>query len=66
MAIASEPFARLEAKGKTAATSKYGAAEAADGYLRACASHGWKTPSGFREVAYGVGGQMSALAELLL
>jgi ubiquitin-conjugating enzyme E2 Q len=52
MAIASEPFARLEAKGNTAVTGKYGAAEAADGYIRACASHGWKVPPGFKEVAY--------------
>lgn len=55
MAIASEPFARLEGKGQTAATGKYGAAEAAEGYLRACASHGWIVPPGFKEVAYGVG-----------
>ena len=57
MAIASEPFARLEGIGKTAAvaSSRYGAAEAADGYLRACASHGWQVPPGFKEVAYGVG-----------
>ena len=52
MAIASEPFARLESKGKTAVTGKYSAAEAADGYIRACASHGWKVPPGFKEVAY--------------
>jgi ubiquitin-conjugating enzyme E2 Q len=66
MAIASEPFARLEGKGKHAATGKYGAAEAAEGYIRACASHGWKVPPGFKEVAYGVGvpgGQMGAGAE---
>jgi ubiquitin-conjugating enzyme E2 Q len=67
MAIASEPFARLEGKGKHAATGKYGAAEAAEGYIRACASHGWKVPPGFKEVAYGVGvpgGRMGAGAEL--
>jgi ubiquitin-conjugating enzyme E2 Q len=55
MAIASEPFARLEGKGKIAATGKYGPAEAAEGYIRACASHGWKVPPGFKEVAYGLG-----------
>jgi ubiquitin-conjugating enzyme E2 Q len=67
MAIASEPFARLEGKGRTPATGVYGAAEAADGYIRACASHGWTVPPGFKEVAYGAyaaGGQMGAGAEL--
>jgi ubiquitin-conjugating enzyme E2 Q len=66
MAIASEPFARLEGKGKHAAKGTYGAAEAAEGYIRACTSHGWKVPPGFKEVAYGVGvpgGQMGAGAE---
>ena len=66
MAIASEPFARLEGKGKTAASGKYGPAEAAEGYIRACASHGWKVPPGFKEVAYGLGqsgGQVDAGAE---
>lgn len=67
MAIASEPFARLEGKGKVAATGKYGPAEAAEGYIRACASHGWTVPPGFKEVAYGLGqsgDQMGAGAEL--
>ncbi|KAL1585073.1 hypothetical protein WHR41_06418 [Cladosporium halotolerans] len=58
MAIASEPFARLEGKGSAAradwARRDYGAVEAAEGYVRACASHGWKVPPGFREVAYGM------------
>jgi ubiquitin-conjugating enzyme E2 Q len=56
MAIASEPFARLEGKGQTThhRSSDYGAAEAADGYIRACASHGWQVPPGFREVAHGM------------
>lgn len=61
MAIASEPFARLEDKGKggggqsAAAAASYGVAEAAEGYIRACASHGWTVPPGFKEVAYGMG-----------
>jgi ubiquitin-conjugating enzyme E2 Q len=56
MAIASEPFARLEGKGQTIPhrSSDYGAAEAAEGYIRACASHGWQVPPGFREVAQGM------------
>lgn len=56
MAIASEPFARLEGKGKVSShrDNDYGAGEAADGYLRACQSHGWKVPPGFREVAHGM------------
>lgn len=54
MAIASEPFARLAGKGRFAVTGQYGPAEAAEGYIRACASHGWTVPPGFREVAYGM------------
>lgn len=57
MAIASEPFARLEGKSSSSSLSSrnnYGAAEAAEGYLRACNSHGWKVPPGFKEVAYGM------------
>ena len=56
MAIASEPFARLEGKGNVIndRRSDYGAGEAAEGYLRACQSHGWQVPPGFREVAQGM------------
>jgi ubiquitin-conjugating enzyme E2 Q len=56
MAIASEPFARLESKGKVSShrSHDYGTGEAAEGYLRACQSHGWKVPPGFREVAHGM------------
>lgn len=66
MAIASEPFARLAGKGRFAVTGQYGPAEAAEGYIRACASHGWTVPPGFREVAYGMsqsGGEVGAGAE---
>lgn len=49
MAIASEPYARLE-PGQTG--GDYGTMEAADGYLRACQTHGWAVPPGFREMAY--------------
>jgi ubiquitin-conjugating enzyme E2 Q len=31
----------------------YGVGEAVDAYMRACASHGWTVPAGFREMAYG-------------
>ncbi|KAF2215987.1 hypothetical protein CERZMDRAFT_34504 [Cercospora zeae-maydis SCOH1-5] len=48
MNIASEPFARLEA----AANRDYGAVEGAEGYIRACHTHGWEVPRGFREMAY--------------
>lgn len=58
MAIASEPFARLEGKGyakhNTNYNYDYGVMEAADGYLRACNSHGWQVPPGFKEIAYGM------------
>ena len=56
MAIASEPFARLEGKGKVGNDRRndYGAGEVAEGYLRACQSHGWQVPPGFREVAHGM------------
>jgi ubiquitin-conjugating enzyme E2 Q len=64
MAIASEPFARLEGKGGKVSNDRrndYGAGEAAEGYLRACQSHGWQVPPGFREVAHGMsGGQASS------
>ena len=49
MAIGSEPFARL-----AHSRGDYGAAEAADGYLRACRTHGWKEPPGFQQVAHGM------------
>ncbi|KAK5175425.1 uncharacterized protein LTR77_000564 [Saxophila tyrrhenica] len=51
LAIASEPFARLDVH---AGRGSYGTGEAADGYVRACQTHGWKVPEGFREMAYGV------------
>ena len=49
MAIASEPFARLDMRG----SGDYGTAEAAEGYIRACRTHGWEVPPGFKEMAYG-------------
>lgn len=50
MAIASEPFARLDThQGKL----DYSAGEAAAGYMRACQTHGWAIPPGFKEMAYG-------------
>ena len=52
MAIASEPFARLDMR----ADGDYGPGEAADGYIRACQTHGWQVPPGFREMAYGGAG----------
>jgi ubiquitin-conjugating enzyme E2 Q len=51
MAIASEPFARLDMHH----AGDYGTGEAADGYMRACQTHGWQVPPGFREMAYGGG-----------
>lgn len=56
MAIASEPFARLEGKGKITNDGRndYAAGEAAEGYIRACQNHGWQVPPGFREVAHGM------------
>ncbi|KXT10207.1 hypothetical protein AC579_444 [Pseudocercospora musae] len=51
MAIASEPYARLH---KGGAKTDYGVAEAAEGYMRACATHGWQVPPGFKEMAYGI------------
>jgi len=54
MAIASEPFARLDMNDLM---GNYGTMEAADGYIRACQTHGWQVPPGFKEMAYGgVGG----------
>ena len=52
MAIASEPFARLDMH---SANVDYGTGEAADGYVRACQTHGWQVPPGFKEMAYGGG-----------
>ncbi|KAF7190440.1 Ubiquitin-conjugating enzyme E2 Q2 [Pseudocercospora fuligena] len=52
MAIASEPYARLNKGVK----NDYGVAEAAEGYMRACATHGWQVPPGFKEMAYGIKG----------
>jgi ubiquitin-conjugating enzyme E2 Q len=31
----------------------YGIGEAVEAYLRACQTHGWKVPDGFKEMAYG-------------
>jgi ubiquitin-conjugating enzyme E2 Q len=52
LALASEPYARLEASGKG---GDYGTMEAATGYLRACETHGWEVPPGFRQMAMGNG-----------
>ena len=49
LAIASEPFARLELR----SDADYGVGEAAEGYIRACNTHGWQVPPGFKEMAYG-------------
>lgn len=49
LAIASEPYARLDT---SAGGGDYGTMEAAGGYLRACQTHGWAVPPGFREMAY--------------
>ncbi|KAF2480142.1 hypothetical protein BDY17DRAFT_303302 [Neohortaea acidophila] len=48
LAIASEPFARLDTRSR----GEYGTGEAADGYVRACNTHGWQIPPGFKEMAY--------------
>lgn len=52
LAIASEPPAKLDVR----AQRDYATAEAADGYVRACRTHGWEIPQGFREVACGMAG----------
>jgi ubiquitin-conjugating enzyme E2 Q len=52
-AIASEPFARLDMHNRG---GDYGTGEAAEGYIRACAAHGWQVPPGFKEMAYGGAG----------
>ena len=49
LAIASEPFARLDLHH----AGDYGTGEAAEGYIRACQTHGWLVPPGFKEMAYG-------------
>ncbi|KAK5134545.1 hypothetical protein LTR08_006330 [Meristemomyces frigidus] len=49
LAIASDPPAKLD----PSARGDYGTAEAAEGYLRACATHGWAVPPGFKEMALG-------------
>ena len=55
MAIASEPFARLDMSN----AGDYGTGEAGDGYIRACQTHGWQVPPGFKEMAYGGGASSS-------
>ncbi|KAF2766249.1 hypothetical protein EJ03DRAFT_330308 [Teratosphaeria nubilosa] len=49
LAMAEEPAARLDTRSR----GDYGTAEAAEGYIRACQTHGWKVPPGFKEMAYG-------------
>lgn len=53
LAIASEPFARLDRKSR----GDYGSGEAADGFTRACRAHGWKEPPGFKQIVYGLAGE---------
>ena len=53
MAIASEPFARLDMHARM---DDYGTGEAAEGYIRACHTHGWQVPPGFKEMVYGLSG----------
>ncbi|OQO06659.1 hypothetical protein B0A48_08446 [Cryoendolithus antarcticus] len=50
MAIASEPFARLDMTTR----GDYAAGEAAEGYLRACRAHGWQEPEDFKMMAQGL------------
>ncbi|TKA79464.1 hypothetical protein B0A55_04215 [Friedmanniomyces simplex] len=50
LAIASDPPARLDIP----ARGDYGTGEAADGYVRACRTHGWAVPPGFQEMAFGM------------
>ncbi|KAK0319615.1 hypothetical protein LTR82_009320 [Friedmanniomyces endolithicus] len=52
LAIASQPPARLDLT--AGARGDYGTGEAAEGYLRACRTHGWAVPPGFKEMAYGM------------
>lgn len=49
LAIASDPPARLDGNG---IRGDYGVREAAEGYMRACQTHGWTVPPGFKEMAY--------------
>ena len=56
MAIASEPFARLEQSRGRVGIADYGVGEAAEGYMRACRTHGWEIPPGFQQMAYHGGG----------
>ncbi|KAK4543230.1 hypothetical protein LTR36_005780 [Oleoguttula mirabilis] len=51
LAIASDPPAKLDVNTR----GDYGTGEAADGYIRACNTHGWTVPPGFKEMAYGGG-----------
>ncbi|KAK5110615.1 hypothetical protein LTR62_005654 [Meristemomyces frigidus] len=63
LAIASDPPARLEFSGGGSGSGRgrdYGAAEGADGYLRACRAHGWVVPPRWREMAYGIRGPNGA------
>lgn len=41
--------ARLDTHGRM----DYGVGEAVDAYIRACNTHGWTVPSGFKEMALG-------------
>ncbi|KAK5126054.1 hypothetical protein LTR85_011409 [Meristemomyces frigidus] len=51
LAIAlSDPPAKVDPNSRGA---DYGTGEAADGYIRACNTHGWAVPPGFKEMAYG-------------
>jgi len=43
--------ARLDGKRQT--YSDYGVGEAVEAYERACRTHGWQVPPGFREMAFG-------------
>ena len=50
MAMSSnDPPARLENGGR----GDYGVGEAVEAYIRACNTHRWAVPPGFREMAYG-------------
>jgi ubiquitin-conjugating enzyme E2 Q len=41
--------ARLETHGR----QDYGVGEAVEAFIRACNTHGWQVPAGFKEMAYG-------------
>lgn len=56
LAIASDPPAKLDVHTR----GDYGTGEAADGYVRACNTHGWAVPPGFKEMAYGGAGAAAA------